>query len=135
MSKPLFGVPTPIHEPASEAPVSKLRWWHFDQNNSGGYFITNEDVAEDVFIQASSAEEATKRAEALFENYSEYCACCGERWSTYAHEDDGTDSPELYGDSIYSAKAQMFHSECRLHFIDGSVEAYVYGTDPQKTLT
>lgn len=120
---------------ADVTPVTGLRWWTFNQNNSGGYFITNEDVAEYVCIEAESAKEAMSRAEALFENYSEYCECCGTRWSTYQQEDEGTESPEVWGESIYSVSPSYFRSECRLHHWDGSVEAYVFGTDPQKILT
>lgn len=58
-----------------------LKWYHFRQNNSGGYFINDENVGEDVFIQASSVEEVKQKAEEIFNEYREYCDCCGERWS------------------------------------------------------
>ena len=74
----------------------KLKWYHFRQNNSGGYFIENEIVGEDVFIQAHSAKEAVHIADKLFEGYSEYCDCCGERWYTWLDEDDGYDVPTKY---------------------------------------
>ena len=57
-----------------------LKWYHFRQNNSGGYFINNDNVGEDVFIQASSVSEVKQKAEEIFDEYREYCECCGERW-------------------------------------------------------
>ncbi len=47
-----------------------LKWWHFSQNNSGGYFIINESGAEDVYIQAPTAELARDRAKVIFADYS-----------------------------------------------------------------
>jgi hypothetical protein len=72
-----------------------LKWYHFSQNNSGGYFIQNDTVAEDVFIQATCEEEACRIASDLFEDYSDYCECCGERWSYYYIEE--ADVPSRYG--------------------------------------
>jgi hypothetical protein len=50
-----------------------MKWFLFEQNNSGGYFIDNDSVCETVFIQARSAHEALNMAEFLFAPYSEYC--------------------------------------------------------------
>lgn len=139
MRKPptrLFDVSKPITasvEPQSN--VSKLRWWGFSQNNSGGYFITNDVVAEEVFIQAASAKEARARAQDLFEAYSDFCECCGERWYIDVEESDGTSSPMIYDESIYTKVPGFYRTECRLHYWDGKVETYVFGTDPQKTIS
>lgn len=104
-----------------------LKWFHYRQNNSGGYFIINNTVAEDVYIQAPSAAEAEERAEAIFAEYSEYCECCGRRWSTgYMHDDDGTDVPCLYGTPITEEEATYFREQARLHHYDGRVESFNY---------
>ena len=102
--------------------AESMKWFEFSQNNSGGYFIDNDDVCETVFIQARSAYEALNMAKFLFEPYSEYCGCCGERWSYYVDDSDGTDVPMIYGVSIYEAAEGLFRKKCILHYADGRVE-------------
>lgn len=118
----------------NSSPITGLRWWHLSQNNSGGYFITNDVVSEDVFVQAETAAEAQERALAIIEDYCEYCECCGQRWYVDFAEDEGTASPEIWEESIYTISPGVFRSECRLHFWDGTVESYTRGTVPQKTI-
>jgi hypothetical protein len=78
-----------------------LKWYHFRQNNSGGYFIDNDDVGEDVFIQASSVEDVKRKAEEVFSGYREYCDCCGGRWSDdWIDETDGFDAPTKYSEAV-----------------------------------
>lgn len=110
-----------------------LRWWAYHQNNSGGYFITDEKVAEYVFVQARDAAEAQTRADAIFDEDDRrvYCSCCGERWYG-PNEDEGTAQPMIYETSIYDVTPHTFCTECRLHFFDGSVEKYSFG-DPVPT--
>lgn len=80
-----------------------LRWFTYQQNNSGGSFDIDEQVAQTVIIQAGSPEEADR----LAENIGIYfhgcqtgmdCSCCGDRWSEAY--DDGDDVPSLYGEPI-----------------------------------
>lgn len=35
-----------------------LKWFNFNQNNSGGYYIENDEVGSDVYIQAVDAKTA-----------------------------------------------------------------------------
>ena len=108
--------------------TTKLQWFHFSQNNSGGYFKEDEDQAEDVFVQAATAQEAIDYIWPKL--YHGYCECCGERWSNYMEDSDGTDRPEVYGVDIYHTEKGSYRNECRLHFYDGHVEAYKYGSKP-----
>ena len=60
-----------------------MPFYHYDQNNSGGVF---KEPALNVFIEASSHEEADAVAEAnglYFDGVDEGrdCPCCGDRWS------------------------------------------------------
>lgn len=60
-----------------------MPFYHYDQNNSGGAFI---EPALNVFIEASSPEEADAIAEAnglYFDGVDDGydCDCCGDRWS------------------------------------------------------
>jgi hypothetical protein len=63
-----------------------MNWYLFSQNNSGGGFIVNDDVAEEVLIQAESPENANEKAEEIgiyFDGIEKDidCECCGDRWS------------------------------------------------------
>lgn len=106
--------------------VIGLRWWHFNQNNSGGYFIDNDIVSHDVFIQANNANEARDKAEVIFEPFSEYCQCCGERWYVYCREDEGTELPSAYGEPVNQISAGLFRKTYVLHHFDGRVEKHRY---------
>lgn len=62
-----------------------MGFYRFNQNNSGGSFVEDEDLTHTVFIEAGSAKEANARAE----NFGIYfdgcnsgidCDCCGDRW-------------------------------------------------------
>ncbi len=103
-----------------------LKWWVFDQNNSGGYFIQNEDVDHYVAIQALDAKHAMQRAEDIFEDYSESCECCGSRWYSWVDDSDGTDIPEVYGTPYTATKKSYYRENMILHYIDGTKEKYVF---------
>ena len=59
------------------------KFYTISQNNSGGYFIENDDVDYYVSVQADSLYEAEKLLEDIVEDYSEYCDCCGLRWTIW----------------------------------------------------
>ena len=43
--------------------VSKLKWFTFHQNNSGGKFVVDDDVDVNIIIQANYADEANELAQ------------------------------------------------------------------------
>lgn len=102
-----------------------LKWFHFSQNNSGGYFIENNEVGSEVYIQAVDAKTAIKKAEHVFEEHSEYCDCCGERWSYYVDDDDGYLVPTRYGKPMEESD-RWFGKTAILHHADGKVERYTF---------
>ena len=106
--------------------TSQLYWYTFSQNNSGGFFIQNDVVAEYVCIQASNAEAAIDKALRLFANYSRYCECCGERWSYYVSREDGTDVPCIYDTPVSETKPDWAREQCILHYADGRVERVTF---------
>ena len=75
-------------------------FYTFNQNNSGGDFIINDNVAEWVIIEADSADDANDRAERIgiyFDGCADGydCSCCGDRWYRQ-WRNDGTETPEIY---------------------------------------
>lgn len=50
------------------------------QNNSGGYFIDNEDVSVFVAVEGHGKKDAYNRFKSIVAPYSFFCPCCGERW-------------------------------------------------------
>lgn len=64
---------------------NRTKFYEFNQNNSGGSFITTQDLAHRVIIEANSSNEA----DIIGENLGMYwdgcstgndCPCCGDRW-------------------------------------------------------
>lgn len=105
---------------------NNLKWFCFHQNNSGGYFIVDDNVAHLVFIQGENAEDAIARSASILEESGEdWCECCGERWYSYLSIEDGKDVPQYAGIPLSEMAASLFIEEARLHYIDDKVERVV----------
>ena len=81
-----------------------MKFYHFRQNNSGGSFNRDEQVDENVIIEANSADEANDVAEHIgiyFNGCADGrdCPCCGDRWSPVS-EYDATDVPSIYNNPV-----------------------------------
>ena len=78
-----------------------MKFFEFSQNNTGGSFDVDENVAHRVLIEADTADEAIEKAESLgmywdgVENGMD-CPCCGDRWYR-PWGDDGKEFPYTYG--------------------------------------
>lgn len=71
-----------------------MKWFKFDQNNSGGYFDVDDKVCHRLFIEAESFDDAVKKAEELGCYWDGVdkgvdCSCCGDRWDKW--DDDPVD--------------------------------------------
>ena len=106
-----------------------MKWYTIDQNNSGGYFIQNDDVSQYVSVQAESEELALERLYEITEDYSEYCDCCGERWSFYGIEVG--DSPTYYEESLFSSKPSPYRKEFVMHYAHGAKFTCKIGEVPE----
>ena len=73
-------------------------YYTFEQKNSGGYWDLEYHF---VIIEAPNADEANDIAEkhGVYFDSSRDCSCCGSRWSS-VYEDDATDAPEIFSDSL-----------------------------------
>ena len=92
------------------------KFYEFMQNNSGGYYIENDDVGESIIIEENSERFAIAKMESITENYSEYCTCCGKRWCDYVWE--------TYDDieSIRERELVYFRKGVIIYFLDGTKE-------------
>lgn len=63
----------------------ETKFYKFTQNNSGGYFVVDDNVCYRLFIEANNIQEAIDKAKELgvyFDGVSKGidCSCCGDRW-------------------------------------------------------
>lgn len=104
----------------------KTKFFHINQNNSGGYFIENHEkgISEDVIIEAQDNDQAWEILSKVGDTVDGFwtsCSCCGDRWSS-PWSDDGKDEPMIYGKSVYQKEESMFHKTAFIHRLDGTVE-------------
>jgi hypothetical protein len=107
----------------------KTMFFNFNQNNSGGYFVEDFEngVCEEIIIEANTAKDAIKIFEEIGEKVSGFydsCPCCGERWSTWIDDQDGTERPEIYGTLVENVKKGIFTKNCFVHYIDGTFKRF-----------
>lgn len=76
-----------------------MKFYLFNQNNSGGSFVVDDNLTHRVLIEADTVDEAIERAENLGmywhgveDGYD--CPCCGDRW--YTPDDEGMKFPFEY---------------------------------------
>ncbi len=111
-------------EKIGEIAATELLWFYFDQNNSGGRFVQDENVGEGVLVQDFSAEKAIERAREFMDN-SDSCPCCGDRWSPeYVKDEDGTRDPLIYDKPLSEWKPFHHNGYCVLHHFGGKVTRY-----------
>lgn len=100
-------------------------FYTFVQNNSGGYYIQNEDVGAFVIIEGNDCRHITERAKDIFEDYSEYCSCCGERWEFWMLDDDEDldKIPMIYEHKANEYKEKWYKGDkIIIHYLDGTKE-------------
>ena len=68
-----------------------LKFFCFQQNNSGGFFNVTDKLCHNLYIEAHSYNEAREKATdmGVYFNGCDIgidCSCCGDRWDDYADE-------------------------------------------------
>lgn len=101
------------------------------QNNSGGSFDYNENLAGVVCIEAASACEANSKAETIgiyFEGVwtGRDCDCCGDRWTA---AENGHSEPLYYDEPVKTAIPYGLALDFRIHYSDGRIERGTVGQD------
>jgi hypothetical protein len=107
-------------------------FYTFIQNNSGGDFVINDDVAQYVIIEADNANQANEIALKVGIYFDGTCGgpdcpCCGDRWSSVS-ERDTSESPSIYGDNPTNDEfwTSKYHKEklAIIYYKDGKKESY-----------
>ncbi len=107
------------------------KFWTFEQNNSGGYFVVDDKngVCECVVVEAQTPDEAWNRLKEIGDKVDGFwrsCNCCGERWSSWLDEEDGKDVPMLYNVPLDEAEKCMFQDSAFVHYLDGTVKEFKF---------
>lgn len=108
----------------------KTKFYQFNQNNSGGYFITDEEngISEVVIIESDTAKRAYEKLQEIGEkvdSFNDYCECCGERWSNWLDDEEGDEIPSYYGNPISQARKGIFDKNIFVHYLDGKFEKFI----------
>lgn len=98
-------------------------FYTYRQNNSGGFFIIDDEVNVYVIIEAASAAEADSIAQdkGIYFDGCESgmdCSCCGDRWIPATWEDDPTETPQIYGGPPSDFRDYV------IYYLDGRVERF-----------
>jgi len=115
-----------------------LKWFYlFAQNNSGGSFQEDDNVAGYVIIEAESANDANDKAEDVgiyFNGCADGfdCGCCGDRWYTTS-DYEAYERPAIYGLPVAKYKTG-FKDKCIIYRLDGSKKKIELseGSNPQE---
>lgn len=82
----------------------QTKFYTITQNNSGGYFDHNPEkgIGYGLCVEAIDVKDAESRIRRIINNYPESgsCPCCGNRWSIYIWDEDGTEEPSMYGEPL-----------------------------------
>lgn len=101
-------------------------FYTYTQNNSGGYFIQNNDVRQFVIVEADNAEQANLRANDIVEDYREYCQCCGERWYINCSDEDGKEVAMIYDTPVTQQIRKMYIDSCIIYYANNTKEIIIF---------
>ena len=98
----------------------KKRYYLLNQNNSGGYFITDDNlgIGENIIIEARNYQDVLNKIQKFnskYKGFFEYCSCCGERW--YYDEDYFEEAPFEIDLGIYYYESDTIY----VHYLDGTI--------------
>lgn len=105
-------------------------FYAYNQNNSGGSFNVNDDVALFVIIEANSAKQANALAEAagLYFGGNGDCSCCGDRWYKAWDDEKGDEAPMIYGKPAENENSSYWVGKgepiTHVYYLDGTKKTY-----------
>lgn len=104
----------------------------YDQNNSGGHFDIDANVACTVIIEADNNKEADVGAEEIGiyfdDDYDIDCPCCGTRWSRAWGE--GKETPQIHGEDIADYRCMwtpVGSAYAHVYYKDGTKKSFIEG--------
>lgn len=105
----------------------ETKFWTENQNNSGGSFdhVPSHGIGYRLCVEATSKRDAELRMQQIIDNYPGRgydCSCCGQRWSLWLYEEDGTEAPSNYGD-VTNPLTGGWGIPSYIHYIDGTIES------------
>jgi len=95
----------------------------FDQNNSGGFYKSDDIVAATVIIEARDYIHANEIADKLGIFNYHYCKCCGRRFELLY----GTEPtvPDVDAAIAIAKKLNKFQDYI-IHFLDGKIDKHQF---------
>lgn len=93
-------------------------FYRLDQNNSGGYYIENDEVRQTIFVEADNESDAKAWLMQITEEHSEYCECCGARW--YIGFLEESETPIISGKKLLDESSKGEFSYI-IYFKDGTI--------------
>lgn len=103
-----------------------MTFYVYRQNNSGGYFVEDENVGIHVIIESDTEEQANKKFDEILDGnskYTEYCPCCGERWYGV---DTIYEKVEVAAPLAEKLKQHRYYAEAVLYAADGTKKKIPY---------
>ncbi|MGG0308293.1 hypothetical protein ABEY43_07235 [Priestia megaterium] len=102
------------------------KFYNFSQCNSGGYFEVDDNVCEEVIVEANTYEQANEIAKTIGiyfygSSTGEDCSCCGDRWRE-VDEDDGENEPMIGSTLAREYKRGTFRDQCYIYYLNGTKE-------------
>ena len=97
------------------------RYYLVRQNNSGGYFITDDTlgIGENIIIEARNYQDILNKLQEFKDKYKgffNYCSYYEERW--YTSEEDFEEAPfEIDNLVIYPYESDIIY----VHYLDGTI--------------
>ena len=96
------------------------RYYLLNQNNSGGYFITDDTlgIGENIIIEARNYQDVLNKLQEFkskYKGFFKYCSCCGERW--YYSEDEFEEAPFEINLDVFHYGSDIIY----VHYLDGTI--------------
>ncbi len=106
------------------------KFFHYYQNNSGGYLVLDFDkgVSKHIIIEAKNSKHSwdiLKKIGESITGFWNYCECCGERWSSLS-EDEAESIPYVFDEPVEVAKSMWEGEKVKafVHYLDNSIKGF-----------
>lgn len=100
-----------------------MPYFAYTQNNSGGYYINDEVIAELVIIEAAGVKQANEIYYKKNIGCYESCECCGPRFEAFDERYDHfyASVDEAIADDFRTDEEMKSYPSVRIHYLDGTV--------------